>query len=180
MIRGDIVTMDYGSLDHADFRALVAQDARGQATPEAAAFLRSEKGLQRWSDTLRELKKELEAQFGQRAADAQGFQNQCFAAGQEGKREWFEYKAQYDQWRAGARRFHASVQAKIKENKSLMKDSRAAGEGERYASERVLYRKMLNRTLAFLGEEEAITYRFWPARDELREEIEAVLYPFGR
>ncbi len=175
-----MVTSDYGSLNREDFRRLVADEARGQAPSEFAAFVRTTENLQRWSDALHELNKELETQFMERKADAQVFQNACFRAGSDGKQEWFEYKAQYDQWRAGARRFHASVQAKIKENKSLMKDSRAAGEGERYASERVLYRKMLNRTLAFLGEEEAITYRFWPARDELREEIEAVLYPFGR
>ncbi len=171
------MALDYGSLDHADFRALVAQDARGQATPEAAAFLRSEAGLQRWSDTLRELKKELEAQFGQRAADAQSFQNECFAAGPEGKREWFEYKAQYDQWRAGARRFTNSIEAKLAENKRLMRGSKGVTHEQRLTNDRQRYREMLHRVAEFLGEEEATTYKFVPERDRILEKIDRTLYP---
>jgi hypothetical protein len=86
-----------------------AEDARRKASPEASAELRKEENLQLWSDFLHELNKDLESQFMERKADAQAFQNACFNAGPEGKREWFEYKAQYDQWRAGARRFQAGI-----------------------------------------------------------------------
>jgi hypothetical protein len=85
--------MDLSTLDHDALRSLVAQEARGKASPEASAELREEANLQLWSDILHELNKDLESQFMERKADAQVFQNACFGAGPEGKREWFEYKA---------------------------------------------------------------------------------------
>lgn len=91
--------MDLSMLNHDALRSLVAQEARGKASPEASAELREEANLQLWSDILHELNKDLESQFMERKADAQIFQNACFGAGPKGKREWFEYKAQYDSWR---------------------------------------------------------------------------------
>ena len=167
--KGVGVDAEYAALNNEDFRRLVATDARNQSTPDAAAFLRSGPNLQRWSDALHELNKDLEAQFMERKADAQVFQNACFAAGPEGKREWFEYKAQYDQWRAGARRFHAGIQAKIKENKTLMREHATENDRERY-------RSLLKELVGFLDTDEAITYKYVPERDRLREQIERTLY----
>ncbi len=97
------MSIEYASLDHYDFRELVAKEAKGQAEPEAAAFLRSEAGLRRWANALRELTRELETQFAKRKADAESFQNACLAEGSDAdKREWYEYKAEYDRWRAVA------------------------------------------------------------------------------
>lgn len=161
--------MDLSTLDHDALRSLVAQEARGKAGPEASAELREEANLQLWSDLLHELNKDLESQFMERKADAQAFQNACFGAGPEGKREWFEYKAQYDSWRAGARRFQAGIQQRIKENRQMMRDLQRT-------EDRQAYRDMLSRVQAFLRTDEFISYSGVLERDRLVEEIHAVLF----
>jgi hypothetical protein len=55
--------MDLSMLNHDALRSLVAQEARGKASPEASAELREEANLQLWSDILHELNKDLESQF---------------------------------------------------------------------------------------------------------------------
>jgi hypothetical protein len=161
--------MDLSTLDHEALRFLVAEDARRKASPEASAELRKEENLQLWSDFLHELNKDLESQFMERKADAQAFQNACFNAGPEGKREWFEYKAQYDQWRAGARRFQAGIQQRIKENRQMMRDLQRT-------DDRQLYRDMLDRVQTFLRTDAFITYRGVPERDRLVDDIQAALF----
>jgi hypothetical protein len=161
--------MDLSTLDHEELRSLVAEEARRKASPDVSAELRMAENLQLWSDLLHELNKDLESQFMERKADAQAFQNACFSAGPEGKREWFEYKAQYDSWRAGARRFQAGIQQRIKENRQMMRDLQRA-------EDRQLYRDALNRVQEFLRTDEFITYKGVPERDRLVEEIQAVLF----
>lgn len=161
--------MNLATLDHEALRSLVADDARRKASQEASAELRKEENLQLWSDVLHELNKDLESQFMERKADTQAFQNACFGAGPQGKREWFEYKAQYDAWRAGARRFQAGIQQRIKENRQVMRDLQST-------EDRQLYRDTLNRAQAFLHTDEFITYKGVPERDRLVEEIRTVLF----
>ena len=163
----------YASLDHEELKKLAAEDARGQAEPEAAAFLREEANLQKWSDVLHEINKDLEAQFMERKADAQVVQNACFAKGPDGKREWFEYKAQHDQWRAGARRFHASIQAKIKENKNLMREQAIVQRG---GNDRERFMQAIHRARDFISRDQNIAYSAIPERDELLAELEVVLW----
>jgi hypothetical protein len=165
----DEVTMQRQDMDYETFRRLVADDSRDQVSEAERAFLRAEPNLQRWSDALHEINKDLEAQFMERKADAQVVQNECFAAGPEGKRRWFEYKAQYDHWRAGARRFHKGIQMRIKENKALMRDLSDANEVKRL-------RWVLEEVMDFLNEEEATTYRFVPERDRLKDKVRRTLY----
>jgi hypothetical protein len=135
--------VDLPTPDHDAMRALVADDARRKASPEASAELRKEENLQLWSDVLHELNKDIESQFMERKADAQAFQNARFGAGPEGKREWFDYKARYDSWRAGARRFQAGIQQRIKENRQMMRNLQRT-------EDRLLYREALARAQAFL------------------------------
>ncbi len=91
------------------FEEIVVREAKGQATPEEAAWLKTDENLNEWVRVLQDKRADVEAQFLQRKAEAQDFQNQCHQMGPTGKSEWFEYKAQYDHWRSGARRWLQSI-----------------------------------------------------------------------
>jgi hypothetical protein len=135
--------VELATLDHDAIRSLVAEDARRKASPEASAELRKEKNLQFSSDLLHELNKDLESQFMEHKADAQAFQDACFGAGPEGEREWIEYKTRYGQWRAGARRFQAGIQQRIRENRQMRRELQRTEDGR-------IYRDALNRVQALL------------------------------
>ncbi len=145
-------------------RELAAKDSRGISTPEEATMLRQPENLRGWRDALSELNTDLEAQFAENKAESQEVQNACYRKGFEGKQEWFEYKAGYDRWRAGARRFKRGIEARIKEARTLQTEGR-----DREDREALI--KALRRAQAFLRREENIAYSAMPECDELLEEI---------
>jgi len=110
------------------FRDLVIRDLKyrydDRITPEERAYLRSPEVLQEWLDTLKHLRREMQAQFAQRKAAANQFQKECFERGYEGKRAWFEYKADYDEWRARGNRYIAMISTRQDEAKRLIRERR--------------------------------------------------------
>lgn len=95
-------------------KALAAAYARGEIQgEERERLVGSVESLHTLRDALTTLASDIEAQFLERKADAGEFKNECYVTGD--KAGWFEYKAQYDAWRAGARRFKMSVDAAKRE-----------------------------------------------------------------
>jgi hypothetical protein len=135
LLSGDIVESDH------PFRGLVVRDAKfrhdDQITPEERAYLRSPGVCEYWKDTLVHLRREMETQFAERKAAAEQFQTECFARGYSGKADWFEYKAEYDEWRARGNRFTTMLTARLDEAKRITKENRAPSDIER--CKRLLY-----------------------------------------
>jgi hypothetical protein len=65
------------------FRDLVIRDAKykhdDRITPEEREYLRSDQVCERWLDTLTHLRREMQAQFSERRAAAEAFQEECRA-----------------------------------------------------------------------------------------------------
>jgi Trypanosomal VSG domain len=159
----------YQRAEDPEFLELVGRDVRGKSTPEEHAFLRSPEGMQLWRDGLKAIRMDLETQSIHRKADAEAFRTACVKKGPSGKQEWFEYKASWDAWKAGAARFKRSVETNLAEAKRLAQEQQQHSEKERF-------RQLLVETLNFLNQDEAITYKYVPTRDDLREKISSVLY----
>jgi hypothetical protein len=161
--------LPYERADVPEFQDLVGRDVRGKSTPEEHSLLRSPENLQLWRDGLRAILSDLETQRIQRKADAEAFRTECFRKGQSGKQEWFDFKAEWDAWKGGASRFTRSVQTSLAEAKRLAQEHQQQDEKERF-------RQLLVEFLDFLNEDEAITYKYTPNRDTLREKISGALY----
>jgi excisionase family DNA binding protein len=159
----------YERADDPEFQDLVGRDVRGNSTPEEHALLRAAQNVQLWRDGLRAILSDLQTQFAERKATAEKFRTECFRKGESGKKEWFDYKAELDAWRGGALRFKRSVELQLAEAKRLSQEHQQQDEKERF-------RQLLVESLGFLNEDEAITYKFTPNRDTLREKISGALY----
>lgn len=159
----------YERADDPQLLDVVARDVRGQSTPEEKAFLRSPQGATLWRDALKALRSDLETQAISRKADAEAFRTACFRKGPEGKREWFDYKASWDAWKSGASRFRRGVELNLAEAKRISQELAEQAGQQRY-------RQLLVETLNFLNQDEAITYKYVPTRDNLREKISSALY----
>jgi hypothetical protein len=111
-----------------------------QANVLAAAFVRDEipagyreqmlapENIPALYDALTTLVQDIDSQFAERRASAQDFQNRCHATGD--KQGWFEYKADYDRWRAGAQRFKASADRAKRDVKRRMASQRTSREAQ--------------------------------------------------
>jgi hypothetical protein len=108
-----------GSLSYVDptdeeYRSIIRAELDGDA--EAASYL--EQNIDEWHRGLQELFLDIEAQFAKRKGDALAFQQVCLREDRP-KREWFDYKAEYDQWRGRAAHFKKIVQARLAEVKEM-------------------------------------------------------------
>ncbi|GAA2770379.1 hypothetical protein [Streptomyces showdoensis] len=64
-----------------------------------------------------------------RKAEREVFQQECLARGYEGKRDWFETRAEYESWRSRAGNFHQTMQKALSEIARIMRDqNRSAGD----------------------------------------------------
>ncbi len=162
----------YQRADDPAFIEVVSRDVRGKSTPEERSFLRSAEGGTLWRDALKAIRSDLETQAISRKADAEAFRTACMRKGLAGKHDWFEYKASWDAWKAGAARFRRGVELNLAEAKRLAQEVAEEAGQQRY-------RHLLVEALNFLNRDEAITYKYIPARDDLREKIAEALYKNG-
>lgn len=114
-------------LDEETFARLVRDDARGWATTESAARLRSPEVLERWHDTLVRQKRALEIELTDRQAALAGHRANAWRQGDAGKARWLEEVAAYEDWRAGALRLLGEgIEPRIAEARRLRKQQRRA------------------------------------------------------
>ena len=162
----------YERADDPNLIEVVSRDVRGKSTPEEKAFLRSSEGVTLWRDALKAIRQDLETQAISRKADAETFRTACMRKGPAGKQDWFEYKAGWEAWKSSAARFRRGVEMNLAEAKRLTQQFAEEDQQQRY-------RQLLVDALNFLNQDEAITYKYVPARDDLREKISSTLYKNG-
>lgn len=127
---------DETELTDDQYRALLSADLEGNTV--ATAYL--EQDVEEWYAGLVALLQDLESQFSKRKADAATFQNECHHRS-GGKKEWFDYKADYDHWRGSANYFKGLVTGRLMEVKAMRFEQRDEQHSER--DDVVLLRQIL-------------------------------------
>lgn len=108
---------------------IVRAELRGETSSETAEWLRRE-GLGYWIQELNAVKKDIEAQFAERKAEAAAKHVACLKMLQdEGKQAWHEYEVDYLRWRKRAGWMKAKVEARLAEAKRLQRE----GNDKRFA-----------------------------------------------
>lgn len=142
----DLTILDLDDeIDEATYGKIVEAELRGNEA--ATAYL--EDDLDRWIHGLQQIIQDVQAQFARRRADDATFQQECIAAGHDGKQAWFARSAQSDQWRGAANGFVKHAAARLREVKLMRHDQNNA------ASDRPNIIAMLQDALNRLGRIEA-------------------------
>ncbi|MFF9787159.1 hypothetical protein [Streptomyces nigrescens] len=109
-------------LDTAAFERLVIDNAHPPARkPKIWAALTHPDLIDRTCETLTTLVQRNTAALCKRRADNLDLQQKCLARGAAGRKEWFEAKAEYDQWRRRASNFGRTAQNALKLAKETRK-----------------------------------------------------------
>ncbi|ALO13407.1 hypothetical protein AQF52_7821 [Streptomyces venezuelae] len=77
-----------------------------------------------------------------RKAEREQFQQECHARGAVGKREWFETRAEYEDWKRRAGNFHQTVQRAISELTRMVRDANRAQGDRGVGAQRETLRKL--------------------------------------
>ena len=102
------------------FERIVNQEARGQASPEIGAYLRSPAVVERWQATLLALKRSIEVQLIAKKAELAEAKAAAHTLGPAGKAVYLRELADYEKWRAGAIRVLAKgLEGRLAEAKRL-------------------------------------------------------------
>jgi hypothetical protein len=104
-----------------DFLELVQADQRGELPLSASKALNDPALAERVYTTLVSIKRDIEAQLTQRAAELLAYQQECMLRGHGGKSEYFAAKTEYDLWRGKAVYAKSRVEHRISAVKLLMK-----------------------------------------------------------
>ncbi len=160
------------ALDDEEFELFVADEAKGKIPYQSAQLLRAPGIAARWYATVGKLMAEVNSQLAERAQHAAAFR-----AEHEDARG---FETNYRRWRAGALRFRRALESRRLEAAPTAKRQKKDEHLERVTSERRQYRQALLRLYDFFGEEEPFVYSFWPKRDEMRGELEDLLWPQGK
>lgn len=114
-----------------DLQQLAIADLRRQLTPPQRAELRSDP--KRWYDGLVMALQDVDSQLSHHAAELTVFQQECFAAGEDGKQRWFAAKAEHNEWRGRALTFRRIVIKQMRKVKARVEQERATSHDLRTA-----------------------------------------------
>jgi hypothetical protein len=113
------VSVDISLLDDEAFDAIVNADIREVIEETSADALRQPESLQRWHDTLLNMKRNLEYQFATNRAERASKYAECRQIA-EGDGKWADYLAANERWRTGAMKFYRGVERRLTEAKRLL------------------------------------------------------------
>jgi hypothetical protein len=145
-----------------------------QRDPQAWQLLTSPDHINRTRETLTMVNQRTASTLRRRKTEREAFHQECRQRGAEGKREWFETKAEYEEWRRKAAWFHQTVLSAISELSKLTRDRNRAGNQLQQDESRETLRKLaaaVNRHQAahaksgqIAGQED---YELWQLLDRL-------------
>ena len=110
--------------------------------PEVWELLTSEANLQRTHEALTAVNHRTASTLRRRKTEREAFHQECRQRGAAGKTEWFETKAEYEDWRRKAAFFHQATLAAISELTKLAKDRNRAGNQRNRDDSREALRKL--------------------------------------
>ncbi|MEU2391408.1 hypothetical protein [Streptomyces sp. NPDC007369] len=107
---------DVADLEDKEYEDLIVANAHPPArNPEVWTALTHPDNLARTYDVITNVHQRAGNVLRKRKAERDLFQTECFARGEEGKREWFATRAEYESWRKRAANFHQMIQRAISE-----------------------------------------------------------------
>lgn len=109
---------------------------------------------QRTHDTLTAMLTEVDAELTSKTADLEQFRQECWARGQDGKRDWFTAQAEYQDWRRRAIRAKQSVTRRKRAAKEAARTARVEE-----ASSRDRYRTAVRRLAVAVAVHQQVSAR---------------------
>lgn len=110
--------------------------------PETWALITSPNNIDRTRETLIRVSNRAANTMRRRKTERDAFHRDCRQRGEAGKREWFETKEEYEDWRRKAAYFHQATLAVISELAKLTKDRNRAGNMRNQDEARETLRKL--------------------------------------
>lgn len=101
---------------------LVAMEAKGQAHEGVSMYLRDPENVERWYQTLVEIKKNVQVQFASLKAQIDEAREEGFATGN--REAFFKKKADIEKKRRNINMFSTSIDKRLSEAKRLVKEYR--------------------------------------------------------
>ena len=166
---------DVSALDDEQYTDLITAHINPrQRDPEVWALLTSEANLNRTHEALKAVNHRTASTLRRRKTEREAFHQECRARGAAGKQEWFETKAEYEDWRRKAAFFHQTTLAAISELTKLSRDRNRAGNQRNQNESRETLRKLaaaVNRHQAAHAKSGEIAaqedYELWQLLDRL-------------
>lgn len=107
---------DLTTLEDRDYEQLAVQHAHPKhRNPDTWAVLTSADNIARTRTVLMNVHQRTAATLRRRKTERDAFQQDCHARGEEGKKEWFATRPEYERWRRGTAGFHQMIQQAISE-----------------------------------------------------------------
>ncbi|MFD9004427.1 hypothetical protein ACFV0T_26300 [Streptomyces sp. NPDC059582] len=114
---------DLSSLNDDEYTEIITGNINPKMRDAAIwELLTSPDHLERTRELLGRVNQRTASTLRRRKADREAFHQECHRRGPEGKREWFETRPDYEEWRRRAAYFHQTVLAAISELTKLAKD----------------------------------------------------------
>jgi len=142
--------------------------------PHIWAELTSETNIHRTHEALKAVNHRTASTLRRRKAEREAFHQECRKRGAAGKNDWFETKAEYEDWRRKAAFFHQTTLAAISELTQLTRDRNRAGNQRNQDESRETLRKLavaVNRHQALHAKSGQIAgqedYELWQFLDRL-------------
>ncbi len=104
-----------------DYRALVADEARGTAPDGTAELLIQDPW--RWKNALNQILLDISSQTTFRKAELSEFHTQCRRMA-DGRERYFQRQSEYLRWEGGMKRFRAGVATRLSEVSRIAKDQK--------------------------------------------------------
>ena len=105
-------------------------------------LLTSPDHIERTRQTLTGVNHRTASLLRRRKTEREAFQQDCWQRGAEGKKDWFETRSEYEDWKRRAAHFHQSVLSAISELTKLTKDRNRASNSRNYDESRETLRKL--------------------------------------
>lgn len=113
---------DLSALDDADYEQMAVSQAHPPTRDtDLWALLTHPDHLERTRNALMGAAQRTGNAMRSKKAEREQFQQECFARGQAGKRDWFESRTEYEVWRRRAGNFHQTMLQAISELGKLQK-----------------------------------------------------------
>jgi hypothetical protein len=166
---------DLSTLDDDQYAEVVTRNINPRTRDaDLWTLLTDPHNIERTREALNRANQRTASSMRRRKTEREAFHQECRRRGPEGKREWFETRPEYEDWRRKAAFFHQTVLAAISELTKLTRDRNRAGNQLNRDESRETLRKLaaaVNRhqathakTGTIAGQED---YELWQLLDRL-------------
>ena len=134
---------DLTTLDDRQYEQLAVAHAHPKhRDPDVWNLLTSTQHIEHTRAVLANVHQRTAATLRRRKTERDTFQQECHARGEDGKKEWFATRPEYERWRRGTAGFHQMIQQAIAEIGKLQKAHNRASNHRNHDDARETLRKL--------------------------------------